>query len=120
MKIKEKEQMIEKYKEKIKEIYQFQYDEETAHGLRDNIYRDLVEELGYKELADLLEYEDDLGKTIRFDKPTTMVEKFVNTNDYDDCHYTYGMFTPREIIAIAQQFIELGVLDGELLEKEVE
>lgn len=62
MKDKEKEQIIEKYKEKIKEIYKFQYDEETAHSLRDNIYRDLVEELGYKELADLLEEaEEDIG-----------------------------------------------------------
>lgn len=60
MKDNTKEQIIEKYKKKIKEIYK--YDEETAHGLRDNIYRDLVEELGYKELADLLEKaEDDIG-----------------------------------------------------------
>ena len=91
------------------------FDEKTAEAMFD--------ELGYHkkiEAANLLEYKDDLGKVIRFDKPTTMVEKFVKTNDYDDCHYTYGIFTPREIIAISQQFIELGVLDGELLEKEVE
>jgi hypothetical protein len=55
MKDNTKEQIIEKYKKKIKEIYVYQYDQETAHCLRDNIYRDLVEELGYKELADLLE-----------------------------------------------------------------
>lgn len=62
MKDKEKEQIIEKYKEKIKEIYKFNYDNETAHCLRDNIYRDLVEELGYKELTDLLEKaEEDIG-----------------------------------------------------------
>ena len=62
MKDKEKKQIIEKYKEKIKEIYEFQYDEESAHSLRDKIYRDLVEELGYKELADLLEKaEEDIG-----------------------------------------------------------
>lgn len=90
------------------------FDEMTAEAMFDK--------LGYHkkiEASNLLEYKDDLGKVIRFDKPTTMVEKFVETNDYDDCHYTYGMFTPREIIAISQQFIELGVLDGELLEKEV-
>lgn len=57
-----KNNIVERYKEKIKEIYKFQDDEETAHGLRDNIYRDLVEELGYKELADLLEKaEEDIG-----------------------------------------------------------
>lgn len=60
MKDKEKEQIIEKYKEKIKEIYK--YDEESAHGLRDNICIELIKELGYKELADLLEKaEDDIG-----------------------------------------------------------
>ncbi len=90
------------------------FDEKTAKAMFDD--------LGYHkklEVANVLEYTDDLGKTIRFNKPTTMVEKFVKTNDYDDCHYTYGTFTPREIIAISQQFIELGVLDGGLLEKEV-
>ena len=57
-----KEQIIEKYKKKIEEIYEWQCDEETAHSKRDNIYRDLVEELGYKELADLLEKaEEDIG-----------------------------------------------------------
>lgn len=57
-----KDEIIKKYKEKIKEIYKFQDDEEVAHGLRDNIYRDLVEELGFKELADLLEKaEEDIG-----------------------------------------------------------
>ena len=89
-------------------------DEMKAEAMFDN--------LGYHkkiEVANLIEYKDDLGKVIRFDKPTTMVEKFVETNDYDNCHYTYGMFTLREIIAISQQFIELGVLDGELLKKEV-
>lgn len=58
----EKNKIIEKYKEKIKEIYKFQCDNEVAHGLRDSIYRDLVEELGFKELADLLEKaEEDIG-----------------------------------------------------------
>lgn len=62
MKDKEKEQIIEKYKRIIEEIYEYKDDEETAHNLRDNIYRDLVEELGYKELADLLEKaEEDIG-----------------------------------------------------------
>lgn len=62
MKDKEKEQIIEKYKRIIEEIYEYEDDEETAHNLRDNIYRDLVEELGYKELADLLEKaEEDIG-----------------------------------------------------------
>jgi chromatin segregation and condensation protein Rec8/ScpA/Scc1 (kleisin family) len=57
-----KNNIVERYKEKIKEIYKFQDDEEIAHRLRDNIYRDLVEELGYKELADLLEKaEEDIG-----------------------------------------------------------
>ena len=57
-----KEQIIEKYKEKIKEIYALSGDEEMAHAERDDIYRELVEELGYKELADLLEKaEEDIG-----------------------------------------------------------
>ena len=57
-----KDEIIEKYKKKIKEIYEFSDDEEVAHNLRDNIYRDLVEELGYKELADLLEKaEEEIG-----------------------------------------------------------
>lgn len=56
------DEIIRKYKEKIKQIYEYAYDNEVAHGLRDNIYRDLVEELGYKELADLLEeVEEDIG-----------------------------------------------------------
>lgn len=57
-----KDEIIKKYKEKIKRIYEFSDDEETAHNIRDNIYRDLVEELGYKELADSLEkVEEDIG-----------------------------------------------------------
>ena len=55
-------EIIEKYKEKIKEIYAHSSDREVAHGIRDNIYRELLEELGYKELADLLEKaEEDIG-----------------------------------------------------------
>lgn len=58
----EKEKIIKKYKEMIKQIYEFSDDEEVAHNIRDNIYRELVEELGYKELADLLEKaEEDIG-----------------------------------------------------------
>lgn len=57
-----KNEIIKKYKEKIKQIYEFSDDEEVAHNIRDNIYRDLVEELGYKELADLLKkVEEDIG-----------------------------------------------------------
>lgn len=57
-----KDEIIKKYKEKIKRIYKYSNDEEVAHNIRDNIYRDLVEELGYKELADLLEKaEEDIG-----------------------------------------------------------
>lgn len=57
-----KDEIIKKYKEKIKKIYEYSLDEETAHGIRDDIYRELVEELGYKELADLLEKaEKDIG-----------------------------------------------------------
>lgn len=56
------EEIIEKYKEKIKEIYAYSSDNELAHAKRDNIYRELIEELGYKELVDLLEKaEDDIG-----------------------------------------------------------
>lgn len=62
MKDNTKEQIIEKYKKKIKEIYIYKYDEETAHGLRDNICIELIIELGYEELADLLEKaEGDIG-----------------------------------------------------------
>lgn len=57
-----KKEIIKKYKEMIKQIYEFSDDEEVAHNIRDNIYRELVEELGYKELADLLEKaEEDIG-----------------------------------------------------------
>ena len=56
------DKIIKKYKEKIKEIYAYSYDNETAHTKRDYIYKELVEELGYKELADLLEKtEEDIG-----------------------------------------------------------
>lgn len=55
MKDKEDLKIIKKYKEKIKEIYVYRDDNEVAHAKRDDIYRELVEELGYKELADLLE-----------------------------------------------------------------
>ena len=55
-----KEKIIKKYKEKIKKLYK--YDNEIAHAERDTIYKELVEELGYKELADLLEKaEEDIG-----------------------------------------------------------
>lgn len=57
-----KDEIIKKYKEKIKRIYEYSLDEERAHVIRDDIYRELVEELGYKELADLLEKaEKDIG-----------------------------------------------------------
>ena len=62
MKDKEDLKIIKKYKEKIKEIYVYRIDPEVAHAKRDDIYRELVEELGYKELADLLEKaEEDIG-----------------------------------------------------------
>jgi len=62
MKDKEKEQIIEKYKEKIKEIYKLYYDNEMAHGKRDDICIEFIKELGYEELANLLEKaEDDIG-----------------------------------------------------------
>lgn len=57
-----KDEIIKKYKEKIKELYKYDNDNESAHAERDNIYRELVEELGYKELADLLEKaEENIG-----------------------------------------------------------
>ena len=57
-----KEEIIEKYKEKIKEIYGCGCDNEMAHGIRDNIYDELLRELGYEELANLLEKaEEDIG-----------------------------------------------------------
>ena len=56
------DEIIKKYKEKINEIYLYQDDNEIAHGKRDNIYRELIEELGYKELVELLEKaEKDIG-----------------------------------------------------------
>ena len=57
-----KDEIIKKYKEKIKEIYKSDYDNEMAHGKRDDICIELIKELGYKELADLLEKaEEDIG-----------------------------------------------------------
>lgn len=57
-----KEEIIKKYKKMIKIIYKDKDDEETAHIERDEIYKELIEELGYKELADLLEQvEEDIG-----------------------------------------------------------
>lgn len=57
-----KDEIIKKYKEKIKQIYEFSNDNEEAHCIRDSICIGLIEELGYKELADLLEKaEEDIG-----------------------------------------------------------
>lgn len=57
-----KNEIIEKYKEKIKRIYRNSGDEEIAHGIRDEICMELIRELGYKEIADLLEKaEKDIG-----------------------------------------------------------
>ena len=50
-----KNEIIKKYKEKIKEIYEVADDNEMAHGKRDDICMELIRELGYEELADLLE-----------------------------------------------------------------
>lgn len=62
MKDNTKEQIIEKYKKMIKEIYKFSDDSEIAHGKRDNICIELIKELGYKELANLLvKVEEDIG-----------------------------------------------------------
>ena len=72
--------------------------------------KEMFEELGYKKCinaANLIEYIDDLGKTIRFDKCYRSIEKFVTTNDYDDCHYTYGYLSLRELKAINKQVEEL-------------
>lgn len=56
------DEIIKKYKEKIKEIYIYSLDNEIAHSKRDDIYRELIEELGYKEIADLLaKAEEDIG-----------------------------------------------------------
>ena len=57
-----REEIIKKYKEKIKDIYKYGADNEMAHSARDNIYDELIRELGYEELADLLEKaEDEIG-----------------------------------------------------------
>lgn len=57
-----KDEIIKKYKDKIKKIYANSDDEEIAHGIRDDICIELIKELGYKELADLLEKaEEDIG-----------------------------------------------------------
>ena len=50
-----KEDIIEKYKNKIKEIYKHSADNEMAHGIRDEICIELIKELGYEELAELLD-----------------------------------------------------------------
>lgn len=57
-----KNEIIKKYKEKIKEIYEVADDRERAHGKRDYICIELIRELGYEELADLLEKaEEEIG-----------------------------------------------------------
>lgn len=62
MKDNTKEQIIEKYKKMIKEIYEFSDDNEMAHLKRDFLCIELIKELGYKELANLLvKAEEDIG-----------------------------------------------------------
>ena len=57
-----REEIIKKYKERIKEIYDYSNDNEMAHGKRDDICIELIKELGYEELANLLEKaEEDIG-----------------------------------------------------------
>ena len=60
-----KEEIIKKYKEKINKIYEYddkENDNEVEHAMRDDIYTQLLTEIGYKELADLLEkVEEDIG-----------------------------------------------------------
>lgn len=60
-----KEEIIKKYKEEINKIYEYdekENDNEVEHAMRDDIYTELLTEIGYKELADLLEkVEEDIG-----------------------------------------------------------
>lgn len=60
-----KEEIIKKYKEKINKIYEYDdknADNEVEHAMRDDIYTQLLTEIGYQELADLLEkVEEDIG-----------------------------------------------------------
>ena len=57
-----KDKIIEKYKEKIKEIYASKDDNEVAHCIRDDIYDNLLRDLGFEELADLLiKAKDEIG-----------------------------------------------------------
>ena len=59
---KKENEIIEKYKKKIKELYKYEADNQVAHGLRDELYDNVLRELGYEELADLLEKaEKDIG-----------------------------------------------------------
>lgn len=57
-----KEKITKKYKQKIEEIYEYKDDNEVAHSKRDSIYDELLNELGFKELAYYLDKaEDDIG-----------------------------------------------------------
>ena len=57
-----KEEIQNKYVEKIKEIYAYVDDNEVAHARRDAILIELIKELGYDELAKLFDkVEDDIG-----------------------------------------------------------
>ena len=73
--------------------------------------REMFEELGYKkyiESTNLIEYIDSIGKIIRFNKSSKSIEKFIDTFDYDNCHYTYGYLSLEELQAINKQVEELG------------
>ena len=55
-------EIMKKYKRKIRTIYKYNLDREKAHEIRDKICLQLIRELGYSELANLLEKsEEDLG-----------------------------------------------------------
>lgn len=72
--------------------------------------KDMFEELGYTKyinVSNLIEYIDDVGRIIRFNKIDKTIEKFVDTFDYDDCHYTYGYISLKELKAINKQVEEL-------------
>ena len=56
-----KDEIIKRYKEKIKKIYANSSDNELAHSERDKICIELIKELGYEDLADLLKkVEEDI------------------------------------------------------------
>lgn len=92
-------------KETLEEIKYY-----SEHPWNEKTAKDMFEELGYtryKYNECFIEYWDDLGKTIIFNKQNKYIEKFIKINGNDDYQHTYGFLSVQELQAINKQVEEL-------------